>query len=52
MREKRIRVSEQELQIIKTVRNSLYDESVPLGVVVARCGRNILADEDNGGVRL
>jgi len=51
MREKRIRMSENELQILKATRNSLYDESIPLGAVVARVCRNNLADEDKGGVR-
>lgn len=50
-REKTIRVSENELQILKATRNSLYDEKVPLGAVMARACRNLLADEDEGGVR-
>jgi hypothetical protein len=52
MREKRIRVSEKELQIVKATRDSLYDEEIALGAVMARACRNILAEEDNGGVRL
>jgi hypothetical protein len=52
MRDKRIRVSEKELRIVKATRDSLYDEEIALGAVMARACRNILAEEDNGGVRL
>lgn len=34
-REKKIRVSEEELELIKEYRNNKYDETIPLGFVIS-----------------
>jgi hypothetical protein len=44
-------MSENELELLKATRSTLYDEKVPLGAVVARCCRNVLADNEDGGIR-
>lgn len=50
VRDNRIRLSDDEKRVLELTRNTVYDGSVPLGVVVARSCRSLLSSdsEDNG----
>jgi hypothetical protein len=54
MREKQMRVSSEELQLLKTVRETAegYDSSIPLGYVVGDLAREKLSSDvsDDSGV--
>jgi len=52
-RENRVRLSDAEKRSLENARKILYDEpaGVPFGVVVARCAKNAIEDEETGGVR-
>ena len=53
-REKHIRVSEREKELVKSTKRAVYgDDDVPMGVVISRACRSLLADDsgaDNSGV--
>lgn len=51
MREKQMRVSSEELQLLKTVRETAegYDSSIPLGYVVGDLAREKLSSDVSDG---
>lgn len=49
VRDNRIRLSDDEKRVLELTQETVYDENVPLGVVVARACRSLLADDDSGG---
>ena len=53
MREKRVRLSEQEKELLASTRAAVYgDGEVPYGIVVKEACRALLAREDDSEVRL
>ena len=48
VRDNRIRLSDDEKRVLELTRNTVYDGSVPLGVVVSRACRSLLSSDESG----
>lgn len=48
VRQNRVRLSDQEKNIVDMTQKTMYDEDVPRGVVIERACRNLMADDSGG----